>query len=196
MNIFLETSTDGVLTFAATVIIAIAVAIGAGLRVFATIKDKKLNTESLEGLINSIYKDENMIALLKSVFTNDCFTKSNTYDEFIKNINEAVETKLYTYMKENATFIPESLLKYVTLDNMSYVATSILGYFGYDGKKLTEIFDDYLINIVINKEDEEVTEDNFEETNEEVIEESVEDYYEEKEATEEVVESNDNIELK
>ena len=139
-------ATEGTLKFAVTIIIAILVGLGAGFRTFQILRNKKMNTSSLETLVNSIYKDQVLIDLLKSSIDSDYFKKSNTYEEFISNVYEAAEAKIFVYLQGNSSFIPEKLKSLVTKDNMKYITESILGLLGFDGKKLVDMFEEYLAN--------------------------------------------------
>lgn len=165
MIVLLSGNVEGTLTMVTVVIIAVLVAAGAGLRVFSLLKDKKVNTASLEELINSLYEDEELVDLLKTVFNDvTIFEESDDYEEFISNVKDAVNLKLYTYLNTYAVFIPKNLLKYATIENMSFITSSVLGYFGYDGAKLIEMFSDYLVGVITDSDElEKVDEDEVEE---------------------------------
>lgn len=168
--------TEGTLTIAVTIILSIIVAAGAGLRFFRNMKDRKLNTSSVEDLINSIYSQEDVMDILRSVFTQDIFVNSSTYDEFIEAVLAKTQLRLQLYLA-GSSLIPPELLKFFTVDNMLYVAMSILEYLGYDEKRLNQLFTEFLVHGIITdsnlveqveKEDEQVEKED-EEVEEEVV---------------------------
>lgn len=142
------TNSNGSLTLFASIIVAVLVAAGAGFKVFTLFRTKKLNNESLPDIINSVYEDEACIDLLKSVFTVECFQKSNTYEEFIVNIKADAQTKLYDYLSKNATCIPSYLLKFITVENIECIVGSLLVMLGYNTEKLTNMFEEYIADLV------------------------------------------------
>ena len=170
MFTLLSSNGNSTLTLAMTIIIAILVAAGAGIKVFKALKDKKVNTDSLEALINCIVADKNVSEVLRGIFTDELFQKCDTYDEFIQLVNECVQEKLYIYIIKNNIPIPENLMKFVTLENMGYVANAVLGLFGYDGKKLADMFEEHLLDLITDEDDD--TDDDLDED----VDSSEEDY--------------------
>lgn len=154
------------LKFAAALAIALIVAAGAAVRTFNSLKDKKFASSSLESIVNSIYKDPEIINLLKSVITDKCFQDSNNYEEFIHNVHTEARDIIYSYIQKNITFIPVALRPLVTVDNMEHIAEGLLGLAGYDGKELTDMFEKYLDNL-LTTEGEVETDTIEEEINEE-----------------------------
>lgn len=164
-------------------IISLLVAAGAGVRTFNSLKNKKFSLSSLDEIADSIYKDPELIGLLKSVITDKCFQDSNTYEEFISNVHNETTELLRLYLVKNISYVPEVLRPFVTAENLEEIAEDLLGLAGFDGKELTDMFEKYLEDLLTTEEDVE------DEVKEELIEETVSD-----EVVEEVVSAEPVIE--
>jgi hypothetical protein len=137
---------NSIVALVISIIIVAAVIIGAGFLLYKLIKSKKINLKCLKIMVDYICKnDDKIYMVVRQIFIKyDCFKSSNTCDEFIENVYKEARELLYDYLTTEATCIPSSLKRFVTLENMDFIAKEVLTFLGYGYDELSKLFEDYI----------------------------------------------------